>query len=77
MSKKNIGLLIQTVLAICIVAFAILYFVDKGFLIVLQSLMSLFMFILAYNNHHTFKRSKAYTYTYIVVGFLIIGAVIF
>ena len=77
MNKKNMGLLIQTVLAVSIVAFAMLYFFDKTFLIVLQALMSVFMFVLAYNNHHTFKRSNLFTYTYIVVGILIIGALIF
>lgn len=77
MNKKNMGLLIQTVLAVCIVAFAFLYFFDNTFLIVLQSLMAAFMFILAYNNHTTFKRNKLYTYAYIIVGILIIGAIVF
>jgi len=75
--KNNIGLIIQAILAVFIVTFAILYFLESSFLTVLQYLMALFMFILAYNNHVTFKRNKYYTITYIVVGILIIGAMVF
>lgn len=77
MQKSNIGLVIQTVLSVAVLAFSILYFYEKQTLIILQSLMAILMFVLAYNNHTTFKRNKAYTITYIVVGILIIGAIIF
>lgn len=77
MKKSNIGLVIQTVLSVAVLAFSILYFYEKQTLIILQSLMAILMFVLAYNNHTTFKRNKFYTITYIVVGILIIGAIIF
>jgi len=77
MMKNNIGLVIQTVLAVAIVAFACLYFFENSVLVVLQSLMAMFMFVLAYNNHMTFKRDKKFTITYIIVGILIIGSIIF
>lgn len=75
--KNSVGLIVQTVLAVAIVIFAGLYFVEEDLLIVLKTLMSLFMFVLAYNNQVTFKRNKWYTMTYIVVGLLIIGSIIF
>ncbi len=75
--KNSIGLIVQTVLAVAIVAFAGFYFFDNSTIFILQALMALFMFVLAYNNQVTFKRSKAYTITYIIVGLLIIGAIIF
>lgn len=75
--KNSIGLVVQTVLAVAILAFAILYFVEHEFLIVLQAFMALFMFVLAYNNITTFKRNKKFTVAYIVVGILILGAMIF
>ena len=77
MKKSNVGLVVQTVLAVAIVAFTILYFFENQTLVILQSLMALFMFVLACNNHLTFKRGKWFTITYIVVGILILGAIIF
>lgn len=74
---SSIGLIIQTVLAIAILAFAGIYFLESSTLVILQALMALFMFILAYNNQVTFKRGKWYTTIYIVVGLLILGAIIF
>lgn len=75
--KNSVGLVVQTVLAVAILAFAVLYFLESEFLITLQAFMALFMFVLAYNNISTFKRDKKFTVTYIVVGFLILGAMIF
>lgn len=77
MKKSNIGLVIQTVLSVAVLAFSALYFFEKQTLVILQSLMAILMFVLAYNNHTTFKRNKALTITYIIVGILIIGAIIF
>ena len=59
--KNNIGLIIQTVLSVAVVAFSILYFLEPTVLVILQSLSALFMFVLAYNNQTTFKRNKWYT----------------
>lgn len=75
--KSNVGLVIQTVLAVAIVAFACLYFFESSVLVILQSLMALFMFVLAFNNETTFKRNKCFTACYIIVGILILGAIIF
>lgn len=75
--KNSVGLIVQTVLAVAIIIFVGLYFVEEDLLIVLKTLMTLFMFVLAYNNQVTFKRNKWYTMTYIVVGLLIIGSIIF
>ena len=77
MKKSNIGLVIQTVLSVAVLAFSALYFFEKQTLVILQSLMAILMFVLAYNNHTTFKRNKTLTITYIIVGILIIGAIIF
>lgn len=77
MKKSNIGLVIQTVLSVAVLAFSTLYFFEKQTLVILQALMAILMFVLAYNNHTTFKRNKALTITYIIVGILIIGAIIF
>jgi len=76
-NKNNVGLIIQAVLAVAVVAFSIFYLLEKQFLIILQALTALFMFVLAYNNHITYKRNKWYTITYIIVGILIIGAMVF
>ncbi len=73
---KNIGIIAQIIVAIFTLTFVIFYFLEPEFLIALQSLIALFMFILAYNNHITFKRSKIYTITSIIVGILIIGSTI-
>ena len=75
--KNNVGLVVQTVLSVAVLAFAIFYFLEPNILVVLQALTALLMFVFAYNNHITFKRNKWYTIAYIVVGLLIIGTIIF
>ena len=79
MKNKNnsVGLVVQTVLSVAIVAFAILYFFEANVLVILESLTALFMFVMAYNNHITFKRHNWYTIAYIIIGLLIIGTIIF
>jgi len=77
MKNNNVGLVAQTVLSVAIVAFAILYFFETSFLVILEALTALFMFVMAYNNHVTFKRKNWYTIAYIVIGILIIGSIIF
>lgn len=77
MKNNSVGLVIQTVLSVFIVAFAILYFFEPNVLIITESLTALFMFVMAYNNHVTFKRKNWYTIAYIVIGIIIIGSIIF
>jgi len=75
--KNSVGIIIQAILAVAVVTFSIFYLLEPMVLTILQSLTSLFMFVLAYNNHMTYKRNKWYTITYIMVGILIIGAMVF
>ena len=79
MKNKNNGvwLVVQTVLSVAIVTFAIFYFFEPGVLVILEALTSLFMFVMAYNNHIIFKRRNWYTIAYIVVGILIVASIIF
>jgi len=79
MKNKNNGvwLVVQTVLSVAIVAFAIFYFFEPSVLVILEALTALFMFVMAYNNHIIFKRKNWYTIAYIVVGILIIASIIF
>jgi len=75
--KNSVGIIIQAILAVAVVTFSIFYLLEPMVLTILQSLTSLFMFVLAYNNNMTYKRNKWYTITYIMVGILIIGAMVF
>jgi len=79
MKNKNnsVGLVVQTVLSVAIVAFAIFYFFEPSVLVILESLTALFMLVMAYNNHITFKRKNWYTIAYIVIAILIIFSIVF
>ena len=72
--KKNlneIGLLIQSILAVFLLAFTIMSIFESSFLILTEILVAFMMFVMAYNNHKTFKR-KGITYAYIIVGALML-----
>ena len=75
--NNSVGLVIQTVLSVAIVMFAIFYFFEPNVLVILESLTALFMLVMAYNNHVTFKRKNWYTIAYIVIAVLIIISIIF
>ena len=77
MKKNDVGLVVQIALFPFLIAFAILCFFEKESLPIVEALTAIFMFVMAYNNHITFKRKKWYTIAYIVAGMLIIGSIIF
>ena len=74
---NSVGLVVQTVLSVAIVAFAIFYFFEPSVLVILEALTAIFMLVMAYNNHITFKRKNWYTIAYIVIAILIILSIVF
>lgn len=64
---NEIGLFIQSVLIICAIALGIITVFENHFAIVLEFILSLTMFTMAYNNRKVFKRSF-FTIVYIVGG---------
>jgi hypothetical protein len=67
----QVGLLIQTILSVFLLFFTVLTIFESSFLILTQILVSFMMFVMAYNNHRTFKR-RGLTYAYIIMGFLMV-----
>ena len=66
---NEIGLFIQAVLIFCIIAVAIVCLFEDSFVLLLESLLALALFTMAYNNQKTFKR-KLFTIPYIIGGLL-------
>ena len=66
---NEIGLFIQAVLMMCVIALLIMSMFERSFAIVLEFVLSFTLFTMAYNNIKTFKR-KLFTIPY-VIGALI------
>lgn len=69
--SNQVGLLIQGVLSVFLVAFTILTIFESTFLVLTEILVGFLMFVMAYNNYKTFKR-KGITYAYTIMGILMI-----
>lgn len=67
----QITLLFQIALIIFIISFGILSIFNKELFIVCEVLMSVMMFVLAFNNQKVYKR-KYMTYVYILFGILLL-----
>ena len=72
-SFKHISLKVQLFLiGALIVSFIVYFFVDKNIMMpIIYGLLSLIMFVMAYNNKEYFKR-KYMTWVYLVLGFLLV-----
>ncbi len=64
---NEIGLFIQAVLMACVIALLIMTVFEETFAIVLEIVLALALFTMAYNNTKTFKR-KLFTIPYIIGG---------
>lgn len=69
--QNQIGLLIQGILSVFLLAFTVLTVFESSFLVLTEILVGFIMFVMSYNNHKTFKR-KGVTYAYIIMGILMI-----
>lgn len=67
MNNKKVGLLIQVILVVFILALLFLSVYEQIFLIPLKIALSLEMFVLAYNNYTVYKR-KYVLYLYLLAG---------
>lgn len=75
-SIKNVLLLIQTVLATIVFAVCIGYIFEKSYLLFLEYILTLLVFLLAYNNYKYFKK-KIVTPLLLILGIiLVIGVII-
>ena len=68
---KKIGLFIQFVLCICTIIFFIVSLFEKSFFVLVELLIALTLFAMAYNNAKIYKR-KYFTVIYIIFASLII-----
>lgn len=76
MKKNNIGLIAQLILCIASVICFIVSIFQKYFFNIAEIIVSLTLFIMAYNNAKTYKR-KYFTVIYVVFGlFLLISTII-
>ena len=73
MKTKNndVGLMIQFILMFWIFVFSIVALFEKSFFIAMELIISLTLFVMAYNNQKTFKR-KNLTAVYIICALFII-----
>ena len=77
-SFKRVSLYIQIFLIICLVGtlIASLFIKDNEIMsLVLYGILSLLMFIMAYNNKNFYKR-KYMTYIYLIIGVILIGSIV-
>ncbi len=73
---NRITLLIQIVLMVFIISFGILSIFNKDLFMIFEILMSVMMFVLAFNNQKFYKR-KYMTYVYLVFGILLLVGLFF
>lgn len=64
---NEIGLFIQAVLMACVIALLVMTVFESVFAVVLEFVLSLTLFTMAYNNIKTFKR-KLFTIPYVIGG---------
>ena len=72
---KNVLLIMQTALATIVFAVSIGYIFEKSYLLFLECILTLLIFLLAYNNYKYFKK-KLVTLLLIFGAILIIGVII-
>lgn len=73
---KNVLLIMQTALATIVFAVSIGYIFEKSYLLFLECILTLLIFLLAYNNYKYFKK-KLVTQLLLILGvILIIGVII-
>ncbi len=76
MKDKKIGLFVQFVLCICTIIFFIVSLFEKSFFILVEVLIALTLFAMAYNNSKIYKR-KYFTIVYIIFGsFILISSLL-
>lgn len=73
---EQITMLLQTALAIFLVAFGVASIFEARLFIISQILIGLLMFVIGYNNHKLYKR-KYMTPIYIGLGIVIICSALF
>lgn len=74
--KKELGLILQVISIIGLIILGIMYMLGKDVSVPIYLVMSLTMFIMAFNNHYTFKK-KNMTIIYIIVGLIVLISTIF
>ena len=74
MEKNNdTGLMIQFILIFWVLVFSIITLIEQSFFMGMEILISLTLFVMAYNNHKVFKR-KYLTLIYIVVALILLAS---
>lgn len=74
-TKEKIGLFLQLLLTIALVVLGVLYFINKININYIYALVSLLLFVMAFNNKYTYKK-KNMTKIYLIVGVLLLISVI-
>ena len=72
---KNVLLIMQTALATIVFAVSIGYNLEKSYLLFLECILTLLIFLLAYNNYKYFKK-KLVTPLLLILGVILIVGVI-
>ena len=72
---KNVLLIMQTVIATIVFAVSIGYIFEKGYLLFLEYILTLLVFLLSYNNYKYFKK-KLDTPILLILGVILIGVII-
>lgn len=70
---NEIGMLLQAILMLFVVVFAVSSFFQIEFLVITEILLGLMMFVMAYNNVKVYKR-RIMTYAYLAMGVVMIAA---
>jgi len=73
---EQITMLLQISLCIYAISFAIASAFEKSFFVICELLISILMFVIAYNNHKIYKR-KYMTAIYTGLGIVMIASVLF
>lgn len=74
-TKEKIGLILQLLLLIVLIIFGILYLLGKTEFIILESIIVLLLFIMAFNNKCTFKK-KNMTILYLMIGIFMLISIL-
>jgi len=75
-NKSKVGLILQIVISIIALIFAVVSFFYKDILVFTQIFIALDMFIMAYNNYYFYRR-KNFTWFYVIGGLLILIIVLY
>ena len=69
-STKEVGLLVQAVLIEILLIFAIVNLISDAFMPAFYAILSMIMFVMAYNNKKVYKK-KYMTSVYVIVGLFV------